>query len=680
MKQNAFPEIELVLKEENEIKALERHGTLNYLKTFELHRLTKFLEKIKLYNSRFKTQNYHPEREGKTKFFSSEFHKNHLNALLKSSTWIALGQVNPREDEKIQALASHWIPRLSRSLASSEELAGILENKELEALTEFATAAWKEARWKRIFDPANRGIYDQIKFYLRSFINLNHFKTEKNRVINDLLARLHVASYSENSTSDDIVHYVVTCLKNLNVVQQLCGCALGPNGQHYLTEKQITQFLKKPHYCNMNESLYAKIIHQIENHGSKRQVLSLQKFPVFNENTKILPTRNLSRKNHLFAVPTFLMDYIPRYKPWPVWLFRNRHFFYQYFRKKQWFLQIMKTEALGQPEGEDLIHINQPSLEKIRWARNIASVEANKLNEEIDEIKSQQSKIFLKKWQECVLQFKENLDQKIKSESEVLESVSIAIPSSPHPVESFMEMNSTSVNVKLFNGLNVKQKKILDTFYRINNSKDIGKLKQKEVTSLLKQAHLSFLESDDFFSNECSRYVNPVFFAGLGAYLLNHSIQNWMHKNQEERRLFMTSLFDYFSLIKETRVKEYGINFIVPFTKILINQLKIVCENIIHDSSLNILSNEMVNHWHAYLRDLILVSEKNFQLKIFVSTLCKELTLITNPHLLEVKCRAILEGIANNRLSPASKLWKKEKSDDHHFTTSHSNLTNRGPL
>lgn len=648
MRPKAFPEIELVLKEENEIRALAEHGLLNYLKTFELPCLIEFLEQIKLYNSRFSTQNFHPEPNGKTKVFSSEFHKNHWEILIKPSIWIALSQINSRNDEKIQALGNHWLPRIVRAFPTSEKLSEIIENEELAALKKMAEAAWHEIRRKKSFDAANRTVYEQIIFYLRLFINSTHFLNEKNRIMNDLLARLHVSSHSEDSHVDDVVHYVTSCLNHLNASQ-----VLGKK----INDAQTERFLKNPHYRGMTAVLYSKIIHQIETHGSKRQIESLHRLPVFNENSQSLPTRNFSSNNHVFAVPVFLLNHIPRFKPWPAWLFPNRSFRYRYFQNKHWILQLMKTDNPPSNSSKEIASINKQALEKMKSSLKALNEEAGQVEAEVRGARAKSTKVFLEQWRTCVHEFKNQIAEKVSRDSSILESLSIAISSaSPNYSEKEdLKMNDSSINVRHFSAFNKKQKRILDDFFYISSKKDIQLFPIKSISRLLKNVRLSLLEMDDAFSHECRRYIVPNFFSVVGTFLINKSQLNWMLLKPDEIRIFVSCLYDYFSLSSEAMVKAFRIDFASQLRQIFIHQLHILCESIIYDYKLASLSPEKISDYHKYCRELLLITGKNPRLQSVVSELYKELSQITNPHVLEVKCMAILEGIFENRLSAPSK-------------------------
>lgn len=660
MRPKIFPELELVLKEENESRAFERHGLIDYLKTFQLSQLIAFLERLKFYSARFTNPTIYPESEGKTKLFSSQFHQNILSVLIKPSTWIKLGQVNPRIDEQIQALHNHWIHRMYRSLASSTELSNILENKELEALRELATEAFHQTRRRKKTDPNNRAIYGQILIYLKPFVKGTEFQNEKNRVLNDLLARLHVSSYSEENSTDDVVHYVLRCLKNLNVADQLSQCRVGEESG--ISEKQIQQFLKKPHYSGMNPDLYSKIILQIEEKGSPRQIASLRRLPIFTENTKTFPTKNFRRRHHLFVVPSFLVGFIPRFKPWPAWVFPNRYFRYQYFRKKQGFLHLLKMGI--QNSEHEIIQVDQLIVEKMRWASKVANLEFQKISQEISATKSSRSRIFLKTWQTHIHEFKKQLDERITRDSEVLHSISLAIPAEncqeiAPKSQTLLKMNASSVNVKSLTKLDAKQRKVLDGFYQASSTQNLDSLTLNEMSALLKIARASFSETEEFFMLECRRYLDSRFFSAIAAYLISKASTNWMRENPREKEHFLFCLSDFFQLSREDSLAKTLAEFISPISEIFLKQLQMFCENLVHDYSLGFLSPEKIADYHAYLSQLIRVAEQNPKSLGFILTVFTELKLINNPHLLEAKCCAILEGIRSKRFSASSLFWKK---------------------
>lgn len=656
MKPTAFPEIELILKQDSEIKALAQHGIINYLKTFELYQFTEFLEKIKHYNGRFTRSTFYPEKNGRTKFTSSSFHRKHWSALLKPSVWIALGQLNSRVDQKIQTLHKQWWARIVRALPTSEELARLIEGHEFLLLEKSAKAAWQEIHQQKIENPQNQVLYEQIIFYLKPFINSSYFLTEKNRVLNDLLARLHVSSHSEESSVDDIVHYVLSCLNRLGVIDQL---------KDFTNERQTDRFLKNPHYCGMDGDLYSKIIALIERHGSKRHILSLHQLPIFNEHTPCFPSKNFSRKGRVFAVPTALADDIPRFKPWPAWMFPNRYFRYQYFRKKHALLHILKTTA---PEkSKKIILVDQSSLEKIKRSATLITEEFDKIRREIDNIQTKSSRNFLERWKAIVEERKNYLEKKLSSESNILQSIASPIPipkttdSTPNPSSDVLSVQESSVNVKSYPRLNAKQKKILNHFFHIHSQKNIGTLTLKKLSQILKVARASQCETEDFFNHECRRYLSVPFFETLAQYWTAEPERAKGNPDSDTQSLFASCLSDYFMLSAEPAIKEYRLDFNTLFRKILAQQLQNLCEKIIQDYGKGLLSHEKISDYHTYLRTLLAISDQVPRLHNWLATLGKELVLIQNPHILEVKCRAILDGISTHRPSASTLFWKKSK-------------------
>jgi hypothetical protein len=632
-----FPELELIVKGEYERKALDEHGVMNYLRTFELRRFNEFLSKIQNYNDRFLKPKMHPETDGKIKFISMNFHKRHLEVLIKPATWIGLSQLNPRIEDKIQSLSRQWLPRILRSLVSSENLSGILENNDLDDIAWLAKRAYREAKWSKILDRKHKEIYEQILLYLEPFVKLKNLELEKIRVLNDLLARLHVASHSESGSSDDVVHYVVQSLENLGIGSQLTGCCLPGENKSYLTEAEMDRFSRRPHYLGMNAVLFSTIIRKIETHGSEKQKESLLKLPAFNENSQHFQTINIVDGNHTFVVPSFMKDFIPRFKPWPAWLFPNRYFRYQFFKKKHWFISILKMDAPA-----NLLQSIQEEIESVK--------------QEMSRIKDAKTRVFLERWGGCLLGVKHTLEKQKLADAEINETLQTLAPK--------QEPAPEATSAKTIKTLSAKQKQVLDVFYQTHFSKNVANLPIRSMAKTCKYARLSFIDREDYFSNECLRYINPQFFSAISFYLTEKASTNCLLMPEQDRRYYMACLLDYFAMSQEASIQEYPVNFKAQFTKILLLQLKCLCLALTEDYNTGRLTSEKVDDFHVYLKDLILIADQNPLLDHIFVKLCREWISIKNPHLLHVKFVVLLEGISQNRLSAPSLFGQNTKMDN----------------